>query len=95
VVDPASGLDPLGKRIVARVLRLSCLGYAGVLARAIGESGVHAPETGLIAPTLLAVARSPAKALARHKADAEDGTIERTYDELMATGSRQHARTIG
>jgi Domain of unknown function (DUF4332) len=88
VVDPASGLDPVGRRIVARMIRLACLGYAAVLARAIGESGVHAPEAGLVAPTLLAAVRIPAKALARRRAEAEERhAVERMYDELMATGT--------
>ena len=88
VVDPASGLDPVGRRIVARTIRFACLGYAAVLARAIGEAGVHAPEAGLVAPTLLAAVRIPAKALARRRTEAEERrAVERMYDELMATGT--------
>jgi hypothetical protein len=88
VVDPAAGLDPVGRRIVARMIRFACLGYAAVLACAIGESGVLAPEIGLAAPTLLAAVQIPAKALARCRADAEERrAVERMYDELMTTGT--------
>jgi hypothetical protein len=88
VVDPASGLDPVGKRIVARMIRYSHLGFAAVLARAIDEAVVNPPEVGLLAPSLLAAARMPALALARRRAGAgERRAIERMYDELMATGT--------
>jgi len=88
VVDPPAGLDPVGRRILAHMLRFSYLGYAGVLARAIADAGVGAPEVDLAAPALLAAVQVPAKLLARHRANAEERrAIERMYDELMATGT--------
>src|SRR5262249_33727110 len=88
VVDPPAGLDPVGRRILAHMLRFSYLGYAGVLARAIADAGVAAPAVDLAAPALLAAVQVPAKLLARHRANAEERrAIERMYDELMATGT--------
>ena len=87
VVDPPAGLDPVARRIVAEMIRLAYLSYAGVLDRAIDESRVFAPEVGLTAATLLAAVQIPGKALARHIANAEERrTVERMYDELLATG---------
>jgi hypothetical protein len=88
VVDPASGLDPVGRRIVARAIRFAQLGFAGALTRAIDEAGVSPPQAGLTAATLLAAARMPAAALARRRTGAgERRAVERMYDELMATGT--------
>ncbi len=88
VVHPPLGLDPVGRRIVARVIRFAHLGFARVLARAIDEARVFAPEVGLGAATLAAVLRIPGAAVARQRADAADRrAVERMYDELMATGT--------
>lgn len=88
VVDPPSGLDPVARRIVAEMIRFSYLSYAGVLARAIEESRVFAPEVRLTVATLLAAVQVPARALARHRANArERRAIEGMYDELLATGT--------
>jgi hypothetical protein len=92
VVDPAAGLDPVARRIVAEMIRFAYLGYAGVLGRAIEEARVFAPEVGLKAATLLATLQVPARALARRTANAEERrAVERMYDELIATGTvEQH-----
>jgi hypothetical protein len=88
VVDPPAGLDRVSKRIVAEMIRYAYLSYAAVLDRAIEEANVHAPDVGLTAATLLAAVQIPAKVLARRIADAEERrTIERIYDELLATGT--------
>jgi hypothetical protein len=88
VVDPPAGLDPVARRIVAEMIRFAHLSYAAVLDRAIDESRAFAPEIALTAATLLAAVRIPAKALARRNANAtERRTIERMYDELLATGT--------
>ena len=88
VVDPPAGLDRVAKRIVAEMIRYAYLSYAAVLDRAIEEANVHAPDVGLTAATLVAAAQIPVKVLARRVADAEERrTIERIYDELLATGT--------
>jgi hypothetical protein len=88
VVDPPAGLDPVARHLVAEMIRFSYLSYAGVLSRAIDESGVFAPDVGLTGATLLAAVQTPARALARHRANAEARrAIERMYDELLATGT--------
>jgi len=88
VVDPPAGLDRVARRIVAEMIRYSYLSYAGVLDRAIDESRVFAPEIWLTAPTLVAAVQIPAKALARHTANAEERrAIARMYDELLTTGT--------
>jgi hypothetical protein len=88
VVDPAAGLDPVGRRIVTRTMRFAHLGFARVLERAIAEAAVAAPVDGLGAAMLSALVRMPAAALARARAEArERHAVERMYDELMATGT--------
>lgn len=88
VVDPPSGLDRVAKRLVAEMIRYAYLTYGAVLDRAILESNTHAPDIGLTLPTLLAAIKIPAKVLARRIADAEERrTVERIYDELVATGT--------
>jgi hypothetical protein len=88
VVDPPSGLDRVAKRIVAEMIRYAYLTYGMVLDRAIQDSNTHAPDIGLTLPTLLATIQIPAKVLVRRIADAEERrTVERIYDELVATGT--------
>jgi hypothetical protein len=88
VVDAAAGLDPVGRRIVARTMRFAHLGFAQVLARAIDEARVFAPQAGLGAATVLAALRIPVAVLARRRAEArERRAVERMYDELMSTGT--------
>jgi hypothetical protein len=88
VVDPPSGLDRVAKRIVAEMIRYAYLSYAAVLARAIEEANVHAPDIGLTVPTLIAAAQVPVKVLVRRLANAQERrTVEMIYDELLATGT--------
>jgi hypothetical protein len=88
VVDPPSGLDRVGKRVVAEMIRYACVSYAAVLDRAIAEARVPAPEVRLAGATLLAALRAPGKIAARRAADArERRAVEAIYDELQATGT--------
>lgn len=88
VVDPPSGLDRVAKRMVAEMIRYAYLTYGMVLDRAIQDSNTHAPDIGLTLPTLLATIQIPAKVLVRRIANAEERrTVERIYDELVATGT--------
>jgi hypothetical protein len=91
VVDPPSGLDRLAKRIVAEMIRYAYMSFSQVLARAIQEANVHAPDVGLTAATLLAAAQVPAKVIAKRMANAEERRrVERIFDELLATGTVEH-----
>jgi hypothetical protein len=88
VVDAASGLDRVGRRIVAEMIRYACLSYAAVLDRAIAEARVPAPEVRLAAATVLAALQAPARVLGRRGREArERRAVERIYDELQATGT--------
>jgi len=88
VVDPPAGLDRVGQRLVAELIRYAQLGFAAVLDRAIEEANVPAPDVSLAAATLAAVAQTPFKLIARRIADArERRLIEAMYDELIATGT--------
>jgi hypothetical protein len=87
VVDPAAGLDRVGRRIIAELIRYAALSYALVLSRAITEAEVEPPQVSLTAATLLASLRVPIKLIERWIADGrERRAIERGYDELVATG---------
>lgn len=88
VVDPPAGLDRVARRLIAELLRYATLGFAAVLDRAITEANVRAPNVSLAAATLSAMAQAPFKLIARRIADVEERrTIERMYDELLATGT--------
>src|SRR5262249_30362974 len=88
VVDPPAGIDPVARRIVAEMMRVAYLGYAGVLGRAIEEARAFAPQVGLAGATLLAALQVPARAPTPHRGRAEErGAVERMYDELLATGT--------
>src|SRR5581483_1854844 len=88
VVDPPAGLDPVARRLIARLIRHATLGLAAVLDRAIGDCGTSPPHVPLAAATVAAMAQVPFRLIARRIADAEERrTIERMYDELIATGT--------
>jgi hypothetical protein len=88
VVDPPAGLDRVGQRIVAEMIRYAYVSYAAVLDRAIAEARAFAPEVRLGGATLLAALAAPARALARARANVrERRAVERIYDELQATGT--------
>lgn len=88
VVDPPAGLDRVARRLVAQLIRYAALSYAVVLDRAIVEANVRPPEVALASATIAAMAQVPFKVIARRIANAEERrTIERMYDELIATGT--------
>jgi uncharacterized protein DUF4332/zinc dependent phospholipase C len=94
VVDPASGLDPIARRIIAELICYATASYALVLGRAIEEAHVRPPQVPLTAATLLATLQVPVKLVAQRIADrAERRQVERCYDELTATGRVD--RTLG
>ena len=94
VVDPAAGLDPIARRIIAELISYASTSYALVLARAIAEARVRPPEVPLTATLLRAACRLPAKLIARQIADARRRRqIEASYDELIATGKVEN--TLG
>ncbi len=88
VVDPASGLDIVARRIIARQLDRAAALQAFVLDQAIIESGVSAPEVALGLDTLLAMIKIPARMWAKRLENTEDRRlVERMYDELKQTGT--------
>lgn len=88
IIDPPTGLDRVARRLIAELIRYATLSYAAVLARAIEESNMHAPNVSLAAATLTAVAQVPFKLIARRIADKDERRlVERMYDELLATGT--------
>ncbi len=87
VVDPPSGFDLVGRRVVAELITYAARGFAGVLDRAIDEAQVSPPEVGLTLETIVAAIQIPAKMWAKRLANAEERAIvERMYDELRNTG---------
>ena len=86
----AKRLGVTSKRILAKLTELGADARSAQsnVDRAIAESNTHAPDIGLTLPTLLATIKVPAKVLARRIANAEARrTVERIYDELVATGT--------
>ncbi|MFZ4806726.1 MAG: DUF4332 domain-containing protein [Hyphomicrobiaceae bacterium] len=87
VVDPPSGLDPVGRRICAELLIYAATGFARVLERALTESGATPPALSLTAETVLAALQVPRQLLLKKLGDMADRRqVEAMYDELMATG---------
>ena len=87
VSDPPSGLDPIARRLIGELLVYASTGFARLLARAITESGVAAPEVSLSVESVLATLQVPLKWVAKKLADAADRrVVEAMYDELKATG---------
>jgi hypothetical protein len=109
VVDPPSGLDVIGRRIVAELLIYASVAVARVLDRAIAEAGTSPPDVSLTAETVLATLQIPKRLLLKKIADTADRRqVEAMYDELVATGrvektlpeddeavSRLHAEEVG
>ncbi len=88
VSDPPSGLDNVGRRIVAELLRFATLTFADVLGRALEECGVRPPEISLTGPMLLAAAGIPANMIAKRISDAKERrVVQAMFDELQATGT--------
>lgn len=88
VVDPPAGLDAVGRRIVAELLRFAALTFADVLARAFAEAKVAPPDVSLTGPMLIAAAGIPANMLLKKIADAQERQlVQAMYDELQTTGT--------
>lgn len=87
VSDPPAGLDTVGRRIVAELLRFGFLTFADVLARGIEEAAVKPPDVALTGQMLLATAGIPVNMIAKRIADAKDRkVVQAMFDELQATG---------
>ena len=91
VVHPEDGLDEVGRIVVAELLMYATDGFGHLLDRAVGESGVSAPEVSLSLDTIIATLKIPAKWVTKKLTNAEDRRIvEAMYDELQATGRVEH-----
>lgn len=87
VSDPPAGYDKVGRRIIAELLRFAVLTFAGVLGRALEESGARPPEISLTGPMLVAAAGIPGNMIAKRIADARDrALVQAMFDELQTTG---------
>ncbi len=87
VVDPPSGLDVVGRRLVAELICYARKGFACLLDRAIAEAGVRPPAVDLTRDVLASLVRIPANRLkARFENAADRRAVEAMYDELKATG---------
>jgi predicted flap endonuclease-1-like 5' DNA nuclease len=87
VVEPTSGLDVVGRRVVAELIVYATRGFAAVLDRALAESGARAPDVSLSSDVAMALLRLPRSWLAARAEDAaERRRVEAMYDELKATG---------
>lgn len=87
VVDPAAGLDVVGRRLIAQLIAYAQKGFASILDRAIAQAAVKPPQVDLTADVALAIARLPKKwFVARAENAAERKAVEAMYDELKATG---------
>ena len=87
VVDPPSGLDVVGRRLVAELICYARKGFACLLDRAIAQAAVRPPEVNLAGDVLASLVRIPATRLkARFENAQERRAVEAMYDELKATG---------
>lgn len=87
VVDPTSGLDVVGRRLIAELICYARKGFACLLDRAIAEAGVRPPQVDLTRDVLASLVRIPANRLkARFENAADRRAVEAMYDELKATG---------
>ncbi|MEQ1715490.1 MAG: DUF4332 domain-containing protein [Hyphomicrobium sp.] len=86
-VRPEEGFDEVGRTVVAELLMYAADGFGHILDRAIGESGVTAPDVALTLETVMATLNIPAKWIEKKLSNAEDRRIvQAMYDELQATG---------
>ena len=88
VVDPPTGLDAIGRTLVAELLMYATAGFARILDRALEASGQIPPAVGLTIETVLAGLQIPMKTLQKRLSNAADRElVQRMYDELKATGT--------
>lgn len=92
VVDPPSGLDVVGRRIVAELLCYARKGFASLLDRAIAEAAVRPPVVDLTGDVMASLVRVPLNRMQAHFENAADRrAVEAMYDELRATGRVENA----
>jgi predicted flap endonuclease-1-like 5' DNA nuclease len=88
VVDPPSGIDPVGQRIMGDLILHAARLHGVVLGRALAEAGVPPPPVSLSIDVVLATLKMPIKQLVKRLEDrAEQRAVERMYDELRQTGT--------
>lgn len=87
VVAPEEGLDAVGQRAAATMLRYARMLFALVLDRAFAEAAVVPEQVSLAGDALRAFVSMPAaRRRKRLEFAADRRLIEAMYDELMATG---------
>lgn len=88
VVDPPSGIDSVGQRIMGDLILHASRLYGVVLGRALAEAKVPPPPVSLSIDLVLATLKIPIKQLVKRLEDkAEQRAVERMYDELRETGT--------
>jgi len=88
VVDPPSGIDTVGQRIIGDLILHASKLYGVVLGRALAESKMSPPPVSLSIDAVLATLKIPITQLVKRLEDgAERRAVERMYDELQATGT--------
>ena len=88
VVDPPTGLDPVGRRIAGDLLVFAATTLARVFDRALQEAQVAPPQVNLALPALIGALTIPKAMVLKRLGDAQDRKlVEAMYDELMATGT--------
>jgi predicted flap endonuclease-1-like 5' DNA nuclease len=88
VVDPPSGIDAVGQRIIGDLILHASKLYGVVLGRALAESKMPPPPVSLSIDLVLATLKIPITQLVKRLDDrAERRAVERMYDELQATGT--------
>ncbi|MGE0769350.1 MAG: DUF4332 domain-containing protein [Hyphomicrobiaceae bacterium] len=88
VVDPPSGIDAVGQRIVGDLILHAARLYGMILGRALDDAQVPPPPVSLSIDLVLATLKIPIKQLVKRLDDvAERRAVERMYDELRATGT--------
>ena len=88
VVDPPSGIDPVGQRILGDLILHASRLYGVILGRALAEAKVPPPRVSLSIDLVLATLKIPIKQLVKRLEDrVEQRAVERMYDELRETGT--------
>lgn len=84
---PAEGLDPHGQQLIGELLSLAVAAIAGVLDRAIAESGAAAPRVSLSLEAILAGLKIPMAAVLKRIEDGKErAAVAALYHEFTETG---------
>lgn len=87
VSDPPSGLDSVGRKLIAELIMYASRAFSRVLERAFADAKVAPPQVDLRVGTLLAALKVPLKFVTNKLEDAADRReVERMYAELKSTG---------